>query len=558
MAKMYPKQLLAQTQSAAERRIFGLLESQLPDDFTVFHSVAWLSRMRGGQAYDGETDFLVAHRELGILVVEVKGGQIEYDGVTRSWFSTDRNNKRHKLSKDPLDQAKSARYNLYGKLTDAPLTRKYHYKVFHALCFPDVTVEHDLRVDLPSDIVIDQQDLTDIENAIRNIFKYWDHGEEHNAPGTQGIHALVELLAPTFELRSFLGSELQVQTQEIKHLTEQQFMALDLLSREPKAIIYGCAGSGKTLLALEKTRRLANEGYSVIFTCFNSKLADYLNRTQYTREEVRIANFHELCLDLARKARINVPPLESDAVLGDSDFYFESVLPQTLMEATKKIGPQYNALIVDEAQDFRPSWWIALDSLLIDPGQNTFYIFCDDNQNIYAGRELEYPFRTPSVTLTRNCRNTRQIHEIVAKYYHGGSQIHSQGPDGRKPQFIDVNHPDDLTAILRSQLHILIRREKVQPEDIVVLTPRSQRNSKLEEGKQLGNFILTWKPRSRKDQIECSTIHSFKGLERPIVILVELDHLKQDDKDLLTYIAVSRACNHLIVLGHLPLRDSKA
>lgn len=548
---MYPKHLSAQTRSAAERKLFGLLEHNLDDKFTVFHSVAWLSRRHGGKAYDGEADFLIAHPDLGILVLEVKGGRIEFDGTTRAWFTMDRENNRHKLSRDPLEQVKNARYNLYRKLGDAPLTAQYSYRVFHALCFPDVTAEQDLRIDLPSDIIIDQQGLANIENTIRTIFKYWEHENNGLGPGPEGIQALIDLLAPSFELRSYLGSEVQTQAEEIKQLTEQQFMALDLLNRESKAIVYGCAGSGKTLLAVEKARRLLNEGYSVLFTCFNSRLADWLSKSPYNREEITFENFHSLCLELAGKAGIKVPSLESDAVLGDSEFFFDSVLPQVLLDATRRLGPQYNALVVDEAQDFHGSWWVALESLLIDPAQNTIYIFADDNQNIYAGREQEYPFRSPSVTLNRNCRNTKQIHEIVVRYYRGASEIICQGPEGRNPEVLDASEPDAFIRVLRKRLHTLVHEERVPPSDIIVLTSRAQRSSRLLEGTQLGNFILTWKTRSRNNHIECSTIHSFKGLERPVVILTELEHLKSSEKDQLIYIGVSRASSHLIVIGQL-------
>jgi len=49
-----------------------------------------------------------------------------------------------------------------------------------------------------------------------------------------------------------------------------------------------------------------------------------------------------------------------------------------------------------------------------------------------------------------------------------------------------------------------------------------------------------------------STIHGFKGLERAVVILSELEHIPEEDQRSLLYVALSRARNHLIVLGELP------
>jgi superfamily I DNA/RNA helicase len=73
----------------------------------------------------------------------------------------------------------------------------------------------------------------------------------------------------------------------------------------------------------------------------------------------------------------------------------------------------------------------------------------------------------------------------------------------------------------------------------------------MKEGETLGNFILTWKQPTNPNQIECSTIHSFKGLERPIVILVEVEQMAETDRDKLLYIGLSRAVHHIVVIGNL-------
>src|SRR3954453_21958722 len=90
MARMYPQRLLEPPTSGAERDLFGLFESRLPASYTVFYSVSWLARRGGSGARDGEADFLIVHPDHGILVLEVKGGQIAYDGALDRWTSRDR------------------------------------------------------------------------------------------------------------------------------------------------------------------------------------------------------------------------------------------------------------------------------------------------------------------------------------------------------------------------------------------------------------------------------------------------------------------------------------
>ncbi|MBA2278743.1 MAG: NERD domain-containing protein, partial [Chloroflexia bacterium] len=98
MATMYPPQFSAQTESGAERLLFGELGRQLPAEYTVLHGVTWLSRS-GGRARDGEADFLIVHPRHGVLVLEVKGGGIHREGATGQWTSRDRHGTQH-LIKD--------------------------------------------------------------------------------------------------------------------------------------------------------------------------------------------------------------------------------------------------------------------------------------------------------------------------------------------------------------------------------------------------------------------------------------------------------------------------
>ena len=106
--------------------------------------------------------------------------------------------------------------------------------------------------------------------------------------------------------------------------------------------------------------------------------------------------------------------------------------------------------------------------------------------------------------------------------------------------------------MIRKKIHILIYEEKVPNQDIIVLTPKSKNNSVLKTGTKLGNFSLTWEEPTG-NEIECSTIHAFKGLERPIVMMVEIDGYSQQEINALSYIGTSRASNHLIVFSYLSL-----
>ena len=90
MAKMFPEEArYHRPDSDAERRLYPVFAG-LPDDYAVYCNRRWHTPRRGGAGpRPAEADFLIAHPDHGILVVEVKGGRIRYDPKTDSWFSND-------------------------------------------------------------------------------------------------------------------------------------------------------------------------------------------------------------------------------------------------------------------------------------------------------------------------------------------------------------------------------------------------------------------------------------------------------------------------------------
>jgi len=98
----------------------------------------------------------------------------------------------------------------------------------------------------------------------------------------------------------------------------------------------------------------------------------------------------------------------------------------------------------------------------------------------------------------------------------------------------------------------------VKPSDIVVLTPRSPRSSWL-TGVKVGAWTLVSEfgpegaplpqPTSAWE-IRLSTIHRFKGLESPVVILAEIDsRVPPEVLPELLYVGATRARTHLVVIG---------
>ena len=307
MATMFPTPLPAAVTTdagrEAERRVYEALARLLDPEHAVFYSVAWLTRATGPAARDGEADFVIAHSDLGVLVLEVKGGQIGHDQMTGEWHSTDRHDHRHPI-RDPFAQATSSHHALEAKLKEHPVIRRFYIRIGHGVVFPDSANPHrPLTPNAEPAITVFAEDLDHIDACVRRMFDYWAGSMSRAlAPAPGFVQAVTDLLAPRFELPRSLGATIKGDDRELLRLTEDQFRVLDMLSRQRRVAVSGGAGTGKTMLALEKARRLAAEGLEVLLTCYNRPLADYLRQAAGPCERLTIANYHTLCWDMAKAA----------------------------------------------------------------------------------------------------------------------------------------------------------------------------------------------------------------------------------------------------------------
>ena len=534
MAKMFPDHLRPDVESRAERLLYKAFQEQLSDDFTVFHQVRWqVKNLRNG-AKDGETDFVIACPNLGILVVEVKGGSISYNGTTDNWLSN--NNS----IKDPFKQVCDSKYNLLHRLKELHYWRNRWIPMNYAVAFPDIKVNGWLPPHAHYEIILDGIHLHNLSGWIQSVLNFW---QGQNPPqgnfDARGVKELVKILRPSITapvLLPFAENE-----QEFKRLTEQQIGNLDFLASHRRVAIRGCAGSGKTLLALEKARRLHEQGFNVLLTCYNRGLAQFFRQRLGWKQNLHIYSFHALCEKLFRQAGLAAP---DNNILEDKRF--NESYPNLLIEAADKLNWRVDAVIVDEGQDFCEDWWLALKYLLNDPDNGICYFFHDNNQNIY-GRGWQPPLEEAPFALTKNCRNTQKIHSYVLQFYTGQDSTIATGPIGKDIEI--VSYLSNNNALLRSTLsrllHRLVVQENVATKDIVILT--TQRKQSL-QNQVVGQFRIKANPDISINEILCNTIHYFKGLESPVVILIETELRSVSYLKNLLYVGASRARNHLIIL----------
>jgi len=549
----------AESSSFAELRLLAAFAAQLDDDYLVMHSVAWISKPKGDGPRDGETDFLICHPQHGFLVIEAKGGRISLDYADRRWTSIDRNDVVHPIH-NPFDQARRGKYGIIEKLKEAPLWQRAtigRFAIGYAVFFPDIGDGKRLKgPDAPAEIIGDRNDLAALRPWLDGVFRYWtsqDGAPKTNPIGPRGVDAARKIFARVVETRPLLSARIEDEERERISLTERQAVILDMLSRHRRAMVAGGAGTGKTLIAREKAVRAAEQGLRTLLVCYNRGLADHLREQCAGIDNLEVATFHQLCRRWIDKAKAE---LGRDLVAEARRDYpggreYDQDQPIALAYAIDLFGPNYDAIVVDEAQDFGDEFWMPIELLLSDHENALLYVFLDENQDIY-GRSAAIPIAGEPMLLDRNCRNTNRIHDAAYRYYKGAA-IEAPAIAGVDVELLAATGIDKQAQAVCSLITRLIMEEKLKPHEIAVLLCDARKREQSEQALSAHSI-----PASAKwgrleaygvGSITVDTVARFKGLERPIVILWALDDCDPiEDRETL-YVGMSRAKSLLYICG---------
>jgi len=533
---MIPSCCPSETVSVAERRFFTALQEQLSDEFTVIHSVPWLN-VRARHLQQGECDFLILHPTFGMLSIETKPGDVHYDGLSGMWHRSDGSS----FGKDPYLQAQRSTAALNSLLcqrvrgwSDA------HMAHGHAVVFSEADrIYGRLPAHALPLITLLHGDTKCMHDRIKNILAHF--GEPQAKARKELVDAAVNALREEFQLIPTFSGQLERQDDCLRRLTSQQIDILDLMRDTKRLLIRGCAGSGKTLLALEKAARLSREGKSVLLLCFNIPLAEWL-RVAAEREEqtIDVFHFHGLCQHLAETAGLEYKePAESGL---RSDFY--NIKSPELFERAVSCGagPRYDAIIVDEGQDFVADWWLPIEELLTDSREGVIYVFYDPEQNIFA-REFGFLVNEAKLTLDKNCRNTNQIAGYVRKLSASPMEPADFTEEGFAPEEHDVFSPDEELASAEKIVSELIHKRGFSSERIVIVGKRRLQNSAYATCAHLAGVRLIDESAEEQDRdgIRYATIYRFKGLEADCVILTGFSRPVRGKPNTELYCAASRA-----------------
>ena len=512
--------------SAAERLFVQSLREQLPDDAVMICNQRFTDR-----GADREADVIVAWPGHGVAVLEVKGGSVSLrDG---QWWQTGGRSK----AIHPVEQALKCKYALRDFLHSAPRWSRGNPRLAHLVALPTTTLPDGfVAPDAPRWAVIDKAELAVSAGRIASALRRAENQPE--PPTVEDVELLVDCLVGTLIPQADLVARLGEREAAVELLTREQARLLDFLETHDRVEIRGGAGSGKTWLAVEKARRLTAAGQRVALLCYSRGLAEFLRRRVAAEPNPRrrpayVGEFHELGIAWG-------------AERGDDDNspYWEQDLPQQMVERAAQLpdAELFDAVVIDEAQDFDQAWWPAVLAALRDPENGCLYVFSDEGQRVFM-RQGQSPVPLESYDLKENLRNTKQIGGTFSSLTTG--QMKLLGGEGVPVRFVPCATGD--AQDVADDVAVGLLDAGWPPDSVALLT--TYRRHPVQVERQAAGQDAYWESFWDGEDLFYGHVLGFKGLERPAVVLAVNGFRDEARAREMLYVGLSRARDLLVVCG---------
>lgn len=526
-AGLYPRSAPRTLDSHAEVSVYEALGRSLPNGWTAWHSM----KLRDPRGIDAEGDFVIVDPARGMLILEVKGGQVEVrDGL---WYQNGR-----AMTEPPRKQA----HGFAGKLRACLKAAKSPVPSYGiATFFPETEFDREPSNSDTQGMVLGRLDLAHLDAALPSLM-------ERALPNAQpvdrkSLRALHDLWGETWVPRTSLGTRNAGATAERIRLDDAQGMLLDNLGNNERMLIHGPAGSGKTVLALEAARREARNGKRVLLLCFTDalarELADCVGDLPIT-----VAPIREYCAELVREGGGKAP--QKGRVEGWSE------VP---LAAAELIDEPFDACFVDEAQDLKENDWIFIQQAV---GANRLWAFADDAQAFWEDRSIPSEFFSGDFQLFNPYRCPPLLWNVAEAWRkdEDATDAIQAAIDAGALRIIECPSESSIQKKVVNEVQ-RFRGEGLQPSDIAILSLRGQ----TAEGSALHNISIPGLTIAKADapnaseHVVADTFLRFKGLERPAIIITDVGLVKNKMQTRM-HIALTRALVAASVVRHLPLPTS--
>ena len=597
MAQMIPDKIPYRA-SMGEKRLFSILQ-QLPDDCIVYYEPVVRNRY---------PDFVLICPDMGLMVVEVKGWYRSNLVSADCQTVVVRERGQEKSERHPLRQAREYMYSLmdicrnaprFGELLnpDGQYKNRFVFPFGHFAVLSNITSEQLKQAGLenaqkvfPPDKVVTRETMMSWEEfgpeQVKEIIgTFFDPTWPFPKLDQRQVDLLRSIVHPEIVIA---GNTAAVPDKAL----ETDLKVLDL-KQEKNArslgcghrLVFGVAGSGKTVLLISRARYLSGEQPEsrILVICYNVSFASYLKGALSDCPNANVWHFD----GWSKENGVVRMTQESDENLGKRLF-------ETLVEGRGDCR-SYDSVLIDEAQDFEPDWFECVLEAMKDPNDGDLLIVGDGAQGLYRKGKISWKSIGISAVgrsvsrkfdLDKNYRNSREILELAACFAPLSSEEDEDGvlsvrvePEkclretGALPVLYLARNRRQECDFIRQKIREIIEEsiggetssEPVKPSQIGILYRNLAERDKsvfLEFKQSLeSRYPVVWlnesrasKERTGEDGIKIQTIHGSKGLQYRVVIVMWADLLPAAFENTdeaaerrLLYVALTRPEEHLIV-----------
>ena len=610
MANMIPKEPRECHFKSGEQNIFNDL-NKLPPEYTVIHSTKLFYydedektiRYERKKIYietEREIDFIVFHPEKGILCLEAKNFVPTYE--KGEWKTPDGRIMKHDGPYRQAESVKDALINVF-KVSCPEIKCKMTWGVWF---YPMEERAFDDKgwppTDAPKERTLTKESKNNIKEAIDKLFDIEVINYSAPSPLTEKQAEKVrEFLIPRFEYVPTPSEKVDFNEQSLNKLLEEQKKVLWFLDEQKMAVIHGIGGTGKTMIAIARAKELAMAGQSVLFLCFNSPLAEYLN-LHFAFEGITYSTIDSFVVN------------DLKTTINDPKRYEKAAVKYSEEKNRKEFFKKFQHIVVDEGQDFSDiikekdnnyqeemgSCYVieALSNAVIEQG-GTFFFFYDKHQLIYSKDLTSFIDKADSkLSLYVNCRNTTWI-SLTTKailnlsYYNNSNRCidlkdkiaeearknelnkyktRVDAPRGERTNVYFASVLEENKIILNERIDKYINQLNLQPEDlqnnqrgttkeIVILTGLTIEDTFISKDIKKVKGKEKWYYTYNGYNIEFSTCRKFKGLEANVIILIDIDErffnppknnsYIGEPNNLVFYVGASRAKHYLDIIFNM-------
>ena len=565
MTKMIPEAFPSTVESKAEKRIFKLVrDARGTAGWVCLYSVVVHTHDRKRRA---EIDFVLLTPQ-GIFAIEVKGGRLNCENGV--WHTISAGNVKTRLKESPFEQASGGRFALEKRVKEKFRGKPASRALFGYGVMAPYSHIHEQWAGDDQPLAYDSTDknisLVAYVERIAAVHRKRAHGRGQRLKRAD-IDELASFLAGNFVSMPSPEAIIGDIRDQLNELTREQSLVLEVLEDAERVIVDGGAGTGKTLLAIEAARRMAEDGKRVLFVCYNKLLASRIrDRTETTTYEGELVvrnlhhHFHELIGQSSFASEFNekYDPKEPDK--DKVSAMYRDLFPEYAFYAANELHePPFDAIVIDEAQDLLTSSNLEVLGQLLRGGLESgrWCVFLDSQDQVELYKKMDKAAldflraHGDRQRLTLNCRNTRPIARDTVLVSKAKRRARAR-VDGRPVDFRAYKKRDHWIGQLKRVVDEL-RTESIAGGYVSVLLANAPTRNEVRELEAIGLVQLTESDvpslgTPTLQQITWSTVHSFKGLENDVVVLVGVRDIEKDRHRSVSYVGMSRARTRLHVV----------